>query len=181
MVNRQWSLFLDRDGVINERIIGSYVSDTKQFIIKDDFLSAIKILRPLFGYIFVVTNQQGIGKGLMTEDNLHDIHDYLKNIMQKEDVFLDGIYHCPHLETENCDCRKPNIGMAEQIKRDFPTVNFKKSVMVGDALSDILFGKRCGMVTAFIGDEMPDPKMDAHLMPDYFCQNLLEFAHLIEK
>lgn len=181
MMNTQWSLFLDRDGVINERIIGGYVRNCEELVIKEDFIPAMKILRPLFGKVFIVTNQQGIGKGLMTEAALGFVHNCLKKKLKEDNILIDGIYVCPHLESAACDCRKPDIGLAKQAKRDFPSVDFKKSVMVGDSVSDILFGKRCGMKTVFVGEEMLHPEINSNLMPDYYCENLLEFAHLLEK
>lgn len=180
MIDRQWTLFLDRDGIVNERLPGEYVCTREQFVLKKDFIPAVKILRTLFGKIIVVTNQQGIGKGICPEEAVKDVNRYMEELLLKEGVRLDRIYYCPHLQESGCACRKPNTGMAEWARRDFPEIDFKKSVMVGDSLSDILFGKRNGMYTAFIGDQIPRAGIDSNMMPDYYATDMRELVHLIQ-
>lgn len=179
MIDKTWTLFLDRDGVINKRLFNRYVKKREELEIKPDFMEAIKLLRPLFGRIIIVTNQQGIAKGVTSEAEIKDVHQYLKEILLKEGVTVDGIYYCPHLENSSCGCRKPDTGMALKANEDFPDIDFKKSVMVGDNLSDILFGNRCGMVTVYIGDVLPETAIDSPSMPDYFCKDMMDFARLI--
>ena len=84
----------------------------------------------------------------MTEEQLMLIHTYLKEQVPE----IDHIYHAPHLASENHIMRKPNIGMALAAKKDFPEIDFQKSIMVGDSPSDIEFGKNNGMFTVFISD-----------------------------
>jgi histidinol-phosphate phosphatase family protein len=146
-IDKSWSLFLDRDGVINERIINDYVKDRSQFHLLDGVAEAINLFKEKFGHVFVVTNQQGIGKGLMTENDLLDIHNYMQELIG---VQFDRIYFCSSLEAGNSPRRKPNIGMALEAKKDFPLIDFSTSVMVGDSYSDILFGKNAGMKTVYI-------------------------------
>ncbi len=76
-IDDSWTLFLDRDGVINERIIDDYIKKVKEFRFLPGVLDAMPVFAGLFGKIFVVTNQQGIGKGLMHESDLVAIHDYM--------------------------------------------------------------------------------------------------------
>lgn len=104
----------------------------------------------MFQRIVVVTNQQGIGKGKMTESQLHQVHDYLLHHVVKAKGLIDKIYYCPTLKTEEPLCRKPNTGMGLQAQSDFPEIDFKKSIIVGDSISDMEFGKRLGMKTVFI-------------------------------
>jgi D-glycero-D-manno-heptose 1,7-bisphosphate phosphatase len=167
-----WALFLDRDGVINERIIGGYVQNTSAFRFLDNVPEAITVLRKIFGYIFVVTNQQGIGKGIMTENDLHLVHHYMEEQLS---VKFDRIYYSPFLAEENNIMRKPNSGMAFQAKKDFPAIDFSKSVMVGDSLSDISFGKSVQMKTVYISDGKKEVEADL------FCSSLYEFARIIWK
>lgn len=143
-------LLLDRDGVINERLPGRYVQNIEEFKFAEGSLEAIAVFSKKFDRIFVVTNQQGIGKGLMTEAELNQVHEFMKSNIEKTGGRLDGIYFCPKLATENPICRKPNPGMGLAIKNDFPEVDFSKSTMVGDSISDMLFGKRLGMKTVMI-------------------------------
>ena len=73
-INKDWTLFLDRDGVINKKIENDYVRNWSQFEFIEGVIEALKILRNIFGKIIIVTNQRGIGRGLMTENDLHEIH-----------------------------------------------------------------------------------------------------------
>ena len=75
-IDKQWSLFLDRDGVINRRIVDAYVRDPSEFVFLPRVPEAMALLRRIFGYVFLVTNQQGIGKGLMGVDDLERVHAY---------------------------------------------------------------------------------------------------------
>jgi D-glycero-alpha-D-manno-heptose 1-phosphate guanylyltransferase len=148
------SLFLDRDGVINVRIIGGYVTKTSEFEFIDKAKEAIGILSCYFKHIFVVTNQQGIGKGLMTATDADDIHNYMISSIKKNGGKIDKVYICPALAAENHIDRKPNPGMAVKAAKDFPDVDFNNSFMAGDSQSDIDFGKNAGMKTISIGSEM---------------------------
>lgn len=145
-----WSLFLDRDGVINQRIPHDYVKNWSEFQFLPGVLEVWPQFSSWFQHIFVVTNQQGIGKGLMTEEDLALVHQQLKDQVEKVGGQLDALYYCPELSQHNPPCRKPNIGMAEQAKRDFPTVDFSRSVMVGDSVSDMQFAWRAGMKSVFV-------------------------------
>jgi D-glycero-D-manno-heptose 1,7-bisphosphate phosphatase len=147
-IDKTWSLFLDRDGVINQRIIGDYVRTLEDFIFLEGVVDTIAKFGSIFGRIVVVTNQQGISKGLIDENDLHIINTYiLEKIPQ-----ISKIYYCPHLIMEECLCRKPNNKMALDAKIEFSEIDFSKSLMIGDSQSDIDFGKSLGMKTISIGD-----------------------------
>ena len=151
-IDKGWTLFLDRDGVINKKIEGDYVRSWSQFEFLPKTIEALKILSTIFGRIIIVTNQRGIGRGLMTEKDLLNIHKKMMKTFYKEGIKIDKIYYCPHdYKKEICDCRKPKIGMALQAKKDFSEIDFSKSIMVGDSLSDIEFGKNAGMKSILIG------------------------------
>lgn len=168
-------LFLDRDGVINRRIIDGYVTRREDFVLIDGVLEAISIFARKFDRIFMVTNQQGIGKGLMTENDLADIHDWFLKQVESVGGRIDRIYHCAALKAEHSFFRKPSIGMALQARRDFPDVVLKQSVMVGDTASDMLFGRRAGMTTVLVGDEPEIGRQFPHLV-DYCYPDLLAYA-----
>lgn len=150
MMDKSWTLFLDRDGVINRRLVDDYVKSWDTFAFLPDVPEAIAHFSDQFGRIVIVTNQQGIGKGLMAEINLQDTHYQMVVEVEKAGGRIDKVYFCPHHRQDNCACRKPRIGMAEQAKRDFPEIDFAKSIMIGDTPSDIEFGKRAGMRTVFV-------------------------------
>ena len=152
-INKSWSLFLDRDGVINKRLEGDYVKTLDEFEFIDGVPGALKILSGIFNKIIMVTNQQGIGKGLYTENDLNIIHHYLTDEIEKHEGRIDKIYFSPHLASANHHSRKPGIGMAQQAKIDFPEIDFTKSIIAGDSMSDMQFGKTAGMKTVFISAE----------------------------
>ena len=170
-----YSLFLDRDGVINQRIIGGYVTRTEDFILINGVLEAMKTFAHVFNRIFIVTNQQGIGKGLMTEDDLSLIHNAFVKDVDAYGGRIDKIYHCPKLKSEHSFYRKPHIGMALRARKDFPGVNLKKSVMVGDSQSDMEFGHNAGMTTVLVGDE-PQIARENPKIVDYYFPTLYDFS-----
>jgi D-glycero-D-manno-heptose 1,7-bisphosphate phosphatase len=177
----EWAVFLDRDGVINERLPGEYVARWHEFRFCAGTLRAMSVLARLVGRIVVVTNQQGIGKGLMTEGDLAAVHENMLRDIREAGGRVDGVYHCPHLKVENSPLRKPNVGMAFLAKHDFPDIDFQKSFMVGDSASDMEFGRRLGMVNVFIegkGEPLP-PTMADLTLPNLgaFAQWLLD-THL---
>lgn len=147
-----WTLFLDRDGVINERIVGDYIRHPDQFHFLPGVPEALQVLRTLFGNIVIVTNQQGIGRELMTSEDLDRVHQLMVSSLDELGVKLDGIYFCPSLASEHPVCRKPLPGMALQALVDHPEIQFAKSILIGDSASDIAFGARLGMYTIRIGD-----------------------------
>jgi histidinol-phosphate phosphatase family protein len=169
-IDASWSLFLDRDGVINERIVGGYVQNAASFRLLEGVAEAVAILKKRFGHIFVVTNQQGIGKKIMTKEDLQLVHNHMENVLS---ITFDGIYYSPFLACENSLMRKPNPGMAFEAKKDFPEIDFQKSVMVGDSVSDIQFGKNAGMKTVYISTQ--EENKDA----DMVCASLYDFAKRI--
>ncbi len=168
-------LFLDRDGVINRRLPGAYVRWPEEFELLPGVPEAISQFRKWFDRIVVVTNQQGIGKGLMTEKDLQLVHRHLKNKLEKAEAWLDQIYYCPHLATAGCKCRKPRPGMAEQAKTEFPEISYSNSLMVGDSPSDMEFGKNLGMSVALISSRV-EKNSTPPFPPDYHFPSLAALA-----
>jgi histidinol-phosphate phosphatase family protein len=150
--NKGSALFLDRDGVINRKIEGDYVRSLSRLELLPGAVNAIVQLGKLFRYVFVVTNQQGVGKGLMTDANLEVIHRYITGQVEEAGGYITRIYYCPSLESAGDHNRKPDIGMGLQAKRDFPGIDFSRSLMIGDALSDRFFAERLGMKFIFISE-----------------------------
>lgn len=155
-VDNSWTLFLDRDGVINERLPDAYVRHPKEFQFTEGCLDALCQLALIFPRIVVVTNQQGIGKGLMSEQDLAIVHQHMLREVIAHQGRIDAVYFCSKLTAENAPCRKPNPGMAHQAKTRFPNIDFEKSIMVGDSLSDMDFGEGLGMKTVFIAGKKED-------------------------
>lgn len=160
-IDNSWTLFLDRDGVINKRPPGNYIKTWEDFEFLPGVLESIKILARKFGRIIIVTNQQGIGKGLMTHEDLQNIHRQIQTAISKNGGRIDAIYYCPDLATDTDNCRKPAVFMAIQAKKDFPEIDFSKSIMAGDTPSDMEFGRNAGMRTVFINtnEESVNPEL----------------------
>ncbi len=172
-IDTSWTLFLDRDGVINRRPPNDYVKDWAEFQFLPGVLDALPLLSKRFRYIVVVTNQQGIGKKLMTAEDLEDIHDQMIKEVKSAGGHLDAIYFCPDLVTKAANCRKPGLTMARTAQKEFPGINFEKSIMVGDTVTDMQFGKAAGMITVLVGN--PDENMPSGIV-DLRFESLFEFA-----
>lgn len=159
-IDKSWTLFLDRDGVINKKLEDDYVKHWVEFEFLDGVFDALKFLDGLFGRIVVVTNQQGIGKRIYRTEDLELIH---KNMLYEIAFYggrIDKVYFSPYLAAENHPTRKPGIGMALNAQKDFPEIDFNKSLIVGDSMSDMEFGRGAGMKTAYISET---PKVDARI------------------
>ncbi len=170
-IDKTWTLFLDRDGVINKKRENDYVKNWSEFSFIKGSLEAISSLSRIFGKIIIVTNQRGVGKGLMLEDELLLIHQKMVDEITLNSGRIDKIYYCKDVEITS-DCRKPNSGMAFQALKDFPEINFKKSIIVGDSFSDIEFGQKLEMKTIFIG------KSNFNLDLDGKFSSLYEFSSI---
>ncbi|MBC8306461.1 MAG: HAD-IIIA family hydrolase [Pelagibacterales bacterium] len=147
------TLFLDRDGVINKKLEGRYVTNFDEFVFVKNSDIAIRKLHKIFKRILIVTNQQGIGKGIMTEDDLNLLHMQMQRKLNVDFDLIDKIYFCPCLEGNSCNCRKPKTGMLENAKSDFPEIVIENSFLVGDSDSDIIAGESFGLKTIKVSTE----------------------------
>jgi histidinol-phosphate phosphatase family protein len=157
-IDKSWTLFLDRDGVINQETVGSYITRWEDFRFYEGVLDALKIFSEKFGRIFIVTNQRGVSKRLMTEQDLKDIHLNMLGMIEANGGRIDKIYYCIDMESESPH-RKPNPGMGLQAKKDFPEIDFERSLMIGNTMNDMIFGKKLGGYTFFISSNRPAPAL----------------------
>lgn len=178
-INKSWTLFLDRDGVINYEKKDEYVLRWDEFIFMPGVKDALKILNELFGVIVIVTNQKCIGKKLLTTEDLQLIHQNMVNEIAAAGGRIDQIYFCPDLEDDSPN-RKPNHGMALQAKQDFPQIDFSKSMMVGNKLSDMQFARNAGITSVFAATTNPDTEFP-HPLIDLRVNDLLDFATALTK
>ncbi len=159
-IDKNWTLFLDRDGVLNRKIDHDYVRNRDQFEWLPGVQEALVKAAAVFGRIIIVTNQRGVGRGLMSAEALHEIHAYVIATVSALGGRIDAIYFCSDVSDEGSTHRKPQPGMAYDAQRDFPEIDLTKSVMVGDSGSDMEFGKRAGMFTVLVGStEKPHTDM----------------------
>jgi len=173
------TLFLDRDGVINVRIPGDYVKHPDAFIPTPGFETAMPMLAAAFDRIVVVTNQAGIGKGLMNEADLELVHRKMLAITLAAGGRIDGIYFCPHRSDAGCPCRKPATGMAWSALLEFPDIDFEQAWMVGDSLADMQFGQALGMQLALIEGKTEEAESLGNLRIQHQFATLLDFARFI--
>jgi D-glycero-D-manno-heptose 1,7-bisphosphate phosphatase len=178
-MDKSWTLFLDRDGVINYEIKGTYVRNWQEFRFYPHAPENIAFFNSRFQRLVLATNQRGITKGIMTEEDLGIIHANMLKELKQKGGNIDRIYYCMDAESSS-PCRKPNPGMAFQAARDFPDINLKKSLMVGNNLSDMLFGKNAGMKTVFLKTTDPEREIP-HEDIDLHFNDLDEFAIALKK
>lgn len=173
-IDKSWTLFLDRDGVLNYDKDNDYIKSWEEFRFYEQTLEALSILSKVFGRIVIVTNQKGVGKGLMTVDDLGTIHSNMLQQIEAAEGRIDKTYYCSDL-SDDSPHRKPNPGMAHQAKTDFPEIDFDKSIIVGNRMSDMGFGRNAGMHTVFLATTHPEtPYPDP--MIDLRFNNLFGFA-----
>jgi len=166
-IDKSWSLFLDRDGVINVENVGSYITKWEEFVFCEGSLEALKMLNELFSHIIVVSNQRGVGKGIMTLDGLKEVTSKMTQQIADYGGRIDKAYACTAV-SDNDHNRKPNTGMALQAKEDFDSIDFRKSIMVGNSLSDMEFGKRMNMHTVFLTTKHEPFTLPHHLIDEQY-------------
>lgn len=174
-VDKTWTLFLDRDGVINHEKHKDYIHTWDEFVFYDGALEAIKIFAERFNRIIIVTNQKGIGKGVTLLENLELIHSNMIKAMEEIGGRVDAVYFSPYLEDDH-PYRKPNHGMGLQAIKDFPEINVSKSIMVGNTMSDMQFGRNLGVAkNIFLTTTRPEVDITDERI-DAAYSSLLEFA-----
>lgn len=170
-------LFLDRDGVINVERPKDYAKTVSEFVFIDGSIQAIVQLSEYFDKIFIITNQRGIGRGVFTEYDLSQVHNHMTQMIERAGGRIDQIYYCTAISESDIN-RKPNIGMAFQAQRDFPEVDFSKSIFVGNSKSDIIFANRLNMLAVLVGDKYQSGH-DVYKISDLYFQNLVKFAEAV--
>ena len=171
-INKSWTLFLDRDGVINIEKHLDYIHTWDEFKFYDGAKVAIKIFTEKFNRVIVVTNQKGVAKGVTKEDNLRLIHTNMIAEVEKVGGKIDAVYYCPDMESPN---RKPNPGMGLQAVKDFADIDVSKAIMVGNTLSDMGFGRNLGVKNIFLTTTRPEVDT-SHQSIDAVYPSLIAFA-----
>jgi histidinol-phosphate phosphatase family protein len=178
-INSSWTLFLDRDGVINHQKENGYINTPSEFEFYEGVKETIAACSLHFGKIIVVTNQRGVGKGITTNENLELIHQKMSSDIKAAGGRIDGIYYCTDINNDSLN-RKPNTGMAFQAKADFPEINFSKSIMIGNSLSDLQFGKKTGMLTVFLTTTNAEPDEAIIKNADFIMDKLKSLSGMLK-
>ena len=174
-IDKTWTLFIDRDGVINHEKKEDYILNWSEFIFYDNTKDAMKIFANTFGTIILVTNQRGVGIQKMNVEDLENIHKNMLQEIENAGGRIDKIYYCADIDNTSPN-RKPNAGMAFKAKKDFPNINFEKSFIVGNRLSDMQFGRNAGIKTVYLNTTNPEIE-NPHSLIDYRFNSLIEFAN----
>lgn len=170
-IDNTWTLFLDRDGVINHEKFEDYIHTWEEFRFYDGAKVAIQIFSKKFNRVIVVTNQRGVAKGVTKLKDLELIHTNMTADIEAVGGKLDAIYFCTEMESPN---RKPNPGMGLQAVKDFADIDLSKTIMVGNTLSDMQFGRNLGIKTVFLTTTHPQLANDSRI--DSVYPSLIAFA-----
>lgn len=181
------AVFLDRDGTLNAD--AAYASDYGQIAIYPESYKAVKKLNRAGLLTVVVTNQSAVGRGLLTEEGLNDIHSRLRASFVGHGSRLDAIYFCPHYPQSadprygiECNCRKPNPGLALRAAADLG-IDLGSSYMVGDKTEDVIFGLNIQAVPVLVltgsGRESLTQLRERGLEPTFVAETILQAADWI--
>lgn len=166
-------IILDRDGTIN--VEKNYLHTIDEFEFEKNAIAGLKLLQHKGYGLIVITNQSGIARGLYTIKDAEIVHEYMLTELYKYNVVISKVYMCPHSEEDNCQCRKPKIGLYLQAIKEYD-IDIEKSYLIGDRIRDIEPSKalksRCGLVkTGYFQGE------DITLIPqNIIYDDLLDFA-----
>ncbi len=176
-IDNSWTIFIDRDGVINHEKHLDYIHTWDEFVFYEGVKDAIKIFAEVFNRVVVVTNQKGVGKGLTKLEDLNTIHANMKAAIEEAGGRIDAIYFCADLN-EDSPNRKPNPGMGLMAKNDFPEIDFNKAIMIGNTISDMEFGRNLGVHTVFLPTTRPDVDLNDQRI-DLVTDSLRSFSELL--
>lgn len=167
-------VFLDRDGVINRKLDNAYVRSWSEFEFLPGVFEAMLLLNNANFGLFIVSNQAGVSKGLMSKDDLRDIDLHMKQELIEHGIHVLDAYYCRHRDEDDCDCRKPQPGLLYQAL-DGHDLSIKDSWMVGDSERDIVAGHAVGCRGVLIDPSNPDTEAE------HVVANLLEAAQYITR
>jgi len=173
-IDKSWTLFIDRDGVINHEKEDAYILNWREFQFQDGAREAIHHFNQRFGKIIVISNQRGVGKGLMTEADLSSIHHHMEKQIGNAGGHIDKIYYCTSIDNKHPN-RKPNPGMFLQAKEDFHSIDLSKSIMIGNKPSDMLAARNAGIYSVFVKTTNPNQTLP-HPDIDLAFDSLIDFA-----
>ena len=149
-MNKLKTVFVDRDGVINQER-SDYVKSISELEIYPNVAKNIKLLKDAGFLVIVITNQSAVNRGIITHEIVSQIHNSIQDHLKKYGTFLDGFYYCPHTPNENCNCRKPKPGLLQQAILEL-NIDLNSSWMIGDSDSDIEAADSVGCKAIKIND-----------------------------
>ncbi|MFH1877542.1 MAG: HAD family hydrolase [Candidatus Omnitrophota bacterium] len=175
-------VFIDRDGVVNKDPAGwteyGYVTRWEDFVFLPGVLDAFKKFAESGYSAVIITNQQCVGKGYLSENELDLIMSRMKNEVEEHGGRIAGIFYCPHLKEEKCACRKPDDGLFRMAAEKLGISDFSGSFFIGDTSRDVAAGKKARLKTIVVlsGKSSREDVAGFGVKPDYVCEGLLEAA-----
>jgi D-glycero-D-manno-heptose 1,7-bisphosphate phosphatase len=185
----QVGIFLDRDGTVNFEV--EYLSSVSDLKLIPGSSTAIKEANQLGWKVFIITNQSGVARGIISEIDLEKIHQILQATLAQDGASLDAIYYCPHHPEigeshyrKECDCRKPKTGMIDRAAKEFK-IDLTKSFVIGDKMIDIQTGNNCGaksiLVLTGYGKEELKLCQQQNVKIDFIADNLYDAIQFIKR
>lgn len=173
------AIFLDRDQTISNTT--GYIKDYSDFKWFDFSFEALKILQNTGRKLIIITNQGGVSRGFITEEDLNKLHMNMLKDLKKNGININGIYYCPHHHTnEECTCRKPGNKMIENAAREHG-LDLTDCYMIGDGMKDVIAGRNSGCRTILVKTGYGGKDLKTNIKPDYVAENLLEAAKIIRE
>lgn len=171
-LQKKKTVFFDRDGtlIVNQH----YLNDPELIVYLPGAFEALTLLRDAGFQFVMVTNQSGIAKGIVSVENMHEIHRRMVEKFREHKIEFGGIYFSPHASDSNHEMRKPNPGMLLQADKDLG-VDFSNSWMVGDNITDVEAGHRAGCRSVFLETTGP-LRADMGIKPDVQAPDLITAA-----
>ena len=173
-------LFLDRDGVINKKPKeNKYILRWSDFVFQPNIFQTLKKINQIGYRIIIITNQQCIGKGMLSIEGLENLHNKMLESFNNNCVVIEKIFYCPHLEEDNCICRKPKPGLLHKAKKE---INLELDKLycyfVGDQISDIITGQAFGCQTILLNTTNANRKVD-NIIPDYIIKDITQLINIL--
>ncbi len=170
-------VFLDRDGTLNVKPSpGEYVEHPDALELLPGAGEAVRMLNCAGMWTGVVTNQRGVALGLMSAEDLEAVHERLRFLLDLDGAYIDAIYACPH-GLDQCTCRKPQPGLVLRAQSEHPTLDLSRAAIVGDSASDMLVGRRLGLMTILIDGEQQQPERPD--IADHIVADPIQAAELL--
>ena len=167
----QKALFLDRDGIIN--IDHGYVYKKENFEFTPGIFALVRLFVSRGYHIFVLTNQSGIARGYYTKEDFLLLSDWMLTRFEQEGIPIQKVSYCPHLPTEGCLCRKPQIGMIEEILQTYP-LSLEQSYFIGDKQSDMDLARNAEIGQSIAIAKTPLSHASYHFETILACKEYLE-------
>ena len=169
------AIFLDRDGTIIEDT--GYIKNPLDMIFFSESFKALRLMQDFY-LLFIITNQSGIAKGFITEDEVKEVNCYLVDSLKSRNIIINDVFYCPHKNEDLCTCKKPLpyfINMAAELYN----LSLEESYMIGDHPSDVECGLNAGVKPIYLLTGHGRKHKDEIAPYIKTCENILEAARYV--